>query len=194
MAAILFKPVEYLSSPYLRQRSTRIATILLYFTLLTACQTDKALNQTEDSVATISYGENPALVESKTSLIPTINIAKAIGWQYYEMQTSPIADLVVNKFAAGLDHPRWLYQLPNGDILVAQSNKPDKHNESGGFVSWVQGKVMAAARAELKSADRITLLRDTNHDGVADIQKVFLKNLYSSFGIALVGNILYVAT
>ncbi|MFQ3198470.1 MAG: glucose/arabinose dehydrogenase [Paraglaciecola sp.] len=90
------------------------------------------------------------------------------------MMGCQIADLVVNKFAAGLDHPRWLYRLPNGDILMAQSNKND---ESGGFVSWVQGKVMAAAGAEarVKSADRISLLRDTNHNGVADIQKYFCK-------------------
>ncbi|MFT6897565.1 MAG: glucose/arabinose dehydrogenase [Paraglaciecola sp.] len=193
MPAIPFKAVECFYYPLLRLISTRIAATLLCLTLLTACQSKEGLNQTEASVAAISYGENPALVEPKTSLIPTINIAKAVGWQDEEMPISPIADLVVNKFAASLDHPRWLYRLPNGDILVAQSNKPDKHDESGGIVSWVQSKVMAAAGAGVKSADRITLLRDTNNDGVADLQKIFLQNLHSPFGMALVGNTLYVA-
>ncbi|MFT4995372.1 MAG: glucose/arabinose dehydrogenase [Paraglaciecola sp.] len=193
MLALLFKPVRYLISPCLCQTSGKIAATVLFLLLLTACQSNTALKQTQATVAAISYGENPALVEPETSLIPTINIAKAVGWQQAEIPTSPIANLVVNKFAGGLDHPRWLYRLPNGDILVAQSNKPDKKNEAGGFVAWVQGKVMAAAGAGVKSADRITLLRDTNNDGVADLQTIFLQNLHSPFGMALVDNTLYVA-
>jgi hypothetical protein len=166
---------------------------LLFLSLLWGCQSNEALDHTEASVAAISYGENPALVGPETSLIPTINIAKAVGWQDDEMPTSPITDLEVNKFAAGLDHPRWLYRLPNGDILVAQSNKPEKNNEDGGLVAWLQRKVMAAAGAGVTSADRITLLRDTDNDGVADLQKVFLQNLHSPFGMTLVNNTLYVA-
>lgn len=189
MLAIPFKSVEYLPNPC----SRRIAATLLCLSLLSACQTEKGRNQTEVSITAISYGENPALVEPETSLIPTINIAKAVGWQDKQMPISPIEGLVVNKFAAGLDHPRWLYRLPNGDILVAESNTPDKHDENGGLVAWAQGKVMAAAGAGVASADRITLLRDTNNDGVADLQKVFLQNLHSPFGMALVGNTLYVA-
>ena len=106
-----------------------------------------------------------------------------------------MAGLGVVAFASGLDHPRWVHVLPNGDVLVAESNKPAKDNDKDqkGIKGWVMGKVMERAGAGVASADRITLLRDTNGDGVADMRSVFLHNLHSPFGMALVGSDLYVA-
>ena len=100
----------------------------------------------------------------------------------------------VQAFASGLDHPRWLYRLPNGDILVAESNAPPKPDDKkGGLRGWVQGLIMGRAGATVPSANRITLLRDANGDGVAEIRTAFLENLMSPFGMVLVGETLYVA-
>jgi len=100
----------------------------------------------------------------------------------------------VQAFASGLDHPRWLYRLPNGDILVAESNAPPKpEGKSGGLRGWVQGLVMKKAGAKAPSANRITLLRDADGDGVAETRTAFLENLSSPFGMALVGDTVYVA-
>ena len=142
----------------------------------------------EDPAST--YGPNPKLASPEKSIVPTVNIAKAVGWPE---GGKPVAakGLTVNAFAGGLDHPRWIYVLPNGDVLVAETNKPAK--EEKGIKSWVMGKVMTRAGAGVKSADRITLLRDTNDDGVADMRTVFLNKLHSPFGMALVGETFYVA-
>jgi len=138
-------------------------------------------------------GPNPKLPAPNTTLIPTVNTAKAVGWI---AGTQPVAaaGLGVNAFASGLDHPRWLYVLPNGDVLVAETNAPPKPEEaSGGLKEWASGIVMKRAGAKTPSANRITLLRDTDHDGVADTRSVLLQGLNSPFGMALVGNQLYVA-
>jgi len=92
-----------------------------------------------------------------------------------------------------LDHPRWLYELPNGDVLVAETNAPPKPEDGKGIRGWIMGKVMANAGAGVPTANRITLLRDTNGDGIADERKVFLQGLNSPFGMALIGNDFYVA-
>jgi glucose/arabinose dehydrogenase len=92
-----------------------------------------------------------------------------------------------------MDHPRMIHVLPNGDILVAESNAPAKEDQSFSFRSWIEGLVMGQAGAMVKSADRITLLRDTNNDGVADLRKVFLRDLRSPFGMTLANGKLYVA-
>ncbi len=139
-----------------------------------------------------TFGPDPQLVAPEKSLLPTVNIAKAVGWPEGK---KPIAakGLQVNAFASGLDHPRWVYVLPNGDVLVAESQKPAKENDEG-IKGWVQGKIMKQAGSGGKhSADRITLLRDVDGDGVAETRAVFLHNLYSPFGMALVGNTFYVA-
>ena len=99
----------------------------------------------------------------------------------------------VAAFADGLDHPRWLYVLPNGDVLVAETNAPPKPDDAKGIRGWVMEKVMGRAGAGVPSPNRITLLRDADHDGVAETRTVFLENLNSPFGMALVGNDLYVA-
>jgi glucose/arabinose dehydrogenase len=139
------------------------------------------------------YGPDPTLPEPKSSWLPVLKVAKAVGWASGE---TPVAreGLQVAAFAAGLDHPRWLYELPNGDILVAESNAPAKpESKSGGIRDFVQGLVMKWAGARTPSADRITLLRDSDGDGVAETRSAFLENLSSPIGMVLVGDKLYVA-
>ncbi len=137
-------------------------------------------------------GPKPTLPKPKTSLIPTVNIAPAIGWPSGMMPTTP-AGTQVKAFASGLDHPRWLLVLPNGDVLVAESNAPAKPDDAKGIRGWIMGLVMKRAGAATPSANRITLLRDTDADGIADVRSVLLEGLNSPFGMALVGNYLYVA-
>ncbi|HEY0014461.1 MAG TPA: sorbosone dehydrogenase family protein [Allosphingosinicella sp.] len=137
-------------------------------------------------------GANPALPAPADGL-PTINIAPAASWPEGRTPTAA-AGLAVNAFAAGLDHPRWLLALPNGDVLVAESNKPaPPEGEGGGVKGWVERRVMSAAGAGVPSADRISLLRDSDADGVAELRTPFLTSLHSPFGMALVGETLFVA-
>ncbi|CAI8744434.1 L-sorbosone dehydrogenase [Pseudomonas sp. IT-P258] len=137
-------------------------------------------------------GPSPRLPEPNKTLVPTVNIAPAIGWP---QGAKPIAatGTQVAAFAEDLDHPRWLYVLPNGDVLVAETNAPPKPEDGKGIRGWVMKKVMGRAGARVPSANRITLLRDKDHDGVAETRTVFLQNLNSPFGMTLVGNDLYVA-
>lgn len=148
----------------------------------------------ESSTLQVSDGTGPApkLPEPNKTLIPTVNIAEAIGWPQGAKPT-PAQGLQVGAFAEGLDHPRWLYVLPNGDVLVAETNAPPKPDDSKGVRGWVMKKVMGRAGAGVPSPNRIMLLRDTNHDGIAETRTVFLENLNSPFGMTLVGNDLYVA-
>lgn len=141
---------------------------------------------------TAGQGLKPTIGAPHTGLIPLVNIAKPIGWQAGEMPT-PAAGLKVQPFATGLDHPRWLLTLPNGDVLVAETNAPPKPADNSGFRAWIEKKVQAQAGAGSASANRITLLRDTNGDGVADMRTVLIGGLNSPFGMALVGGDLYIA-
>lgn len=141
---------------------------------------------------TESVGANPTLPEPKQDLIPTVNIAPAKGWTGGEMPTAA-EGLQVDAFARGLDHPRWLYTLPNGDVLVAESNSPPKPEARKSIRGWFMKVVMKRAGAGVPSANRITLLRDADGDGVAEVREVFLENLFSPFGMALVGDELFVA-
>lgn len=137
-------------------------------------------------------GPQPTLPPPRHTLIPTVNIAPAKGWSSGAMpQGAPGTN--VSAFASGLDHPRWLYVLPNGDVLVAETNAPPKPEDAKGIRGWLMGLVMKRAGAAVPSANRITLLRDTDGDGVADFRSVLLDGLNSPFGMALVGNALYVA-
>ena len=138
------------------------------------------------------YGPQPALPPPSRLLIPTVNIAPAKGWSE-GLQPITLAGTRVGAFAVDLEHPRWLYVLPNGDVLVAESNAPPKAQANKGIKAWIMGMVMSSAGAAVVSPNRITLLRDTNGDGVADVRSVFLSGLNSPFGMALVGNELYVA-
>ncbi|MHB2246967.1 PQQ-dependent sugar dehydrogenase [Pseudomonas fitomaticsae] len=137
-------------------------------------------------------GPSPKLPEPNKTLIPTVNIAPAIGWLAGAKPTA-VAGTQVAAFAENLDHPRWLYVLPNGDVLVAETNAPPKPDDGKGIRGWVMKKVMGRAGAGVPSPNRITLLRDADHDGVAETRTVFLQNLNSPFGMTLVGNDLYVA-
>ena len=138
------------------------------------------------------FGPNPELPAPSSYLIPPVNIAKATGWPR-NGQPEAAFGLKVNAFAAGLDHPRWLYVLPNGDVLVAETNAPEKPDDAKGIKGWFMKKVMGDAGANTPSANRITLLRDTNGDGIAEQRSVFLHDLNSPFGMALVGDTFYVA-
>lgn len=153
---------------------------------LVACGQAPALLDTD------GVGPDPRLPPPEKSLIPTVHIAPAIGWP---AKATPVAaaGLHVNRFADGLQHPRWLYVLPNGDVLVAEANAPAKPDDATGIKGWIMKKVMQRAGAGVPSANRITLLRDSDGDGVADLRSVFLKNLHSPFGMALIENQLYVA-
>jgi glucose/arabinose dehydrogenase len=142
--------------------------------------------------ASAGFGAQPTLPAPNSSLIPTVNIAPAKGWPANVMPT-PVAGTQVQLFASDLDHPRWVYVLPNGDVLVAESNAPPKPDGAKGIKGWVMGLVMKRAGAGVPSANRITLLRDTDGDGVADVRSPLLEGLNSPFGMALIGSSLYVA-
>jgi glucose/arabinose dehydrogenase len=164
-------------------RNLSIALALIAVLLLLSCESAQLPE-------TAGYGPNPELPPPNPSLLPTVNIARVVGWQADETP-SAAPGLTVNAFARGLDHPRWLYVLPNGDVLVAESNAPPK--EETGLRAWVTKQVMKIVGAGVQSANRITLLRDADGDGIAELQTPFLENLMSPFGMALVGNDLYVA-
>jgi glucose/arabinose dehydrogenase len=165
------------------KNSFLISSILL---ALAACGETSTLPRFADT------GPQPTLPPPNKTLVPTVNIAPAKGWPAGVTPT-PAAGLAVNAYAAGFDHPRWLYVLPNGDVLVAESNAPPKHDSEGGLKKWAMKLVMKAAGSGTPSANRITLLRDANNDGVAEVRTVFLQGLNSPFGMALVGDKLYVA-
>jgi glucose/arabinose dehydrogenase len=134
-------------------------------------------------------GAKPKITDPRIQTLPTIKIAEVVGWQGGAKPTAA-AGMVVTEYAGKLDHPRWLCELPNGDVLVAETNSPPR--TSSGITDVVMGWLMGRAGAGGPSANRITLLRDTNADGVADVQSVFLKGLNSPFGMALVGDRLFI--
>ena len=142
--------------------------------------------------ATRDTGPTPVLAEPGSTLVPTVDIAPAVGWS---AQGKPVAapGFAVNAFASGLEHPRTVYVLPNGDVLVAETNAPPRPDDAKGLKGMVAKAVMKKAGAGVASANRITLLRDADGDGVAETRSAFLQNLNSPFGIALVGDALYVA-
>ena len=135
-------------------------------------------------------GVRPTITEPRIQTIPTVKVADVVGWQ--NGATPAVADgLAVGAFATGLDHPRWLYRLPNGDVLVAETNSPPR--KGGGIQGWVMKQLLGKAGAGVPSANRITLLRDSNGDGVADQRSVFMTGLNSPTGMALMDGQLYVA-
>ena len=137
-------------------------------------------------------GAKPTLPPPARTLIPTVHIAPAKGWPAGVKPAGP-AGTAVNAYATDLDHPRWLYVLPNGDVLVAETNAPPKPDDNKGIKGWIMKRVMKKAGAGVPSANRITLLRDADDDGVAETRSVFLQGLNSPFGMTLVGEHLYVA-
>ena len=159
--------------------------VLAGVALFVGCQTAPAPVET-------GIGTSPVLPEPEHKLIPTVNVATAQAWPA-GTKPVPAQDLQVNEFAKDLDHPRWLYVLPNGDVLVAESNSPPAKNAIKGIKGFVAKKIMAKAGAGSPSANRITLFRDTDNNGIAEIRSVFLSGLNSPFGMALINDVLYIA-
>lgn len=167
----------------------QLANLLLFCVsviTLSACGNSATLSIAD------GMGSSPVLPLPKQSLIPTVHVATAVGWSG---NAKPIAadGLVVNVFADKLEHPRWLYALPNGDVLVAETNAPEQLNPKRSFRQWITKKFKEKVGAGVPSANRITFLRDYNQDGVVDKKSVLIQGLNSPFGMALVGDYLYVA-
>src|SRR6185437_15749851 len=140
------------------------------------------------------YGPNPPLPKPRSALIPTVGIPKVVGWPQDAAPKAP-AGFTVVRYAEGLDHPRWLYVLPNGDVLVAESasevSTADKSNQ--GIKGFFQKLLMKKVRSTKASPNKIFLLRDADGDGVAESRMLFAQGLTRPFGMSLVGNTLYVA-
>ncbi len=170
-----------------RRRNIETATaVIMIAVALAGC------GETATLPISAGIGPRPTLPPPAQALIPTVNIAPAIGWPSGATPTA-VAGMQVSAFAAGFDHPRWIYVLPNGDLLIAESNAPPNPDDDSGLKGWVMKHVMKRAGAGVPSANRITLLRDTDGDGVADLRTVLLAGLNSPFGMALIGAQLYVA-
>ncbi|HEX2827075.1 MAG TPA: sorbosone dehydrogenase family protein [Burkholderiales bacterium] len=161
---------------------------LIYLSLLALC----ACGETARLPESAGVGPNPKLPEPNQTLIPTVHVAEAKGWSQGGAPAAG-AGLAVNAFAAGLDHPRWVYVLPNGDVLVAETNAPPKPEDGKGIKGKIMKHMQKKAGAGVPSANRITLLRDADGDGLAETKTVFLEKLNSPFGMTLVGGDLYVA-
>ena len=169
-----------------RHRSMRAFAACILTVAASACH--------ESALLPISAGTGPTpeLPKPVKKLIPTTNVAKAIGWT--AGQTPAVAEgMVVSRFAEGLDHPRWLYVLPNGDVLVAETNGPKRPDDEKGIKAFFKRRFLKKAGGATPSANRITLLRDADGDGKAETREVFVAGLNSPFGMALIGNDLYVA-
>jgi glucose/arabinose dehydrogenase len=152
---------------------------------LAACETARLSD-------TAAMGPDPTLPPPTKTLVPTVHIAPARGWPAgAKPRAAP--GMQVTAFAQDLNHPRALFVLPNGDVLVAESNAPPRPEEGRGIRGWFMSRIMQKVGAAVPSANRITLLRDADGDGIADTRSVFLEHLNSPFGMALVGQDLYVA-
>ena len=168
-----------------RQHRSPVAIALALAAWSTACSPARISDSD-------GFGRNPVLPAPDQTLIPTVHVATAVGWlQGAQPEAGP--GMSVNAFASGLDHPRWLAVLPNGDVLVAETNAPPQPADSTGIKNRVMRLFKKKAGAATPSANRITLLRDTDGDGVADLRSAFLEGLNSPFGMALVGGDFYVA-
>ena len=154
---------------------------------LAACNEPK-----ETATVARSFGPSPNLPPPEHSWIPTVDIASVNRWPDGAKPTAANG-MTVTAFARGLDHPRTVYVLPNGDVLVAESNAPPKPDDGKGIKGFVYRQAQKWAGAGVPSANRITLLRDADGDGVAEVRSVFLSGLNSPFGMVLVGEDFYVA-
>ncbi|WP_297693725.1 sorbosone dehydrogenase family protein [Phenylobacterium sp.] len=142
------------------------------------------------------FGPNPPLPKPQTGILPQFDTPKAVGWPK-GASPKPPPGFTVTRFAQGLDHPRWAYVLPNGDVLVSESAStppsPQDHTLHGPE-AWLAKLVLKrVGAASAPSGNRIVLLRDANGDGVAEVNDVFAQGLKRPFGMALIGDALYVA-
>ena len=158
---------------------------LALLALASACASE------ETAPVSIGFGPSPQLPAPEKKWLPTVKVAEAEAWAEGQMPV-PAEGYTLTEFASGLDHPRWLYELPNGDILVAESNAPAKE-DGGGIRGFFMKRAMARAGAGVPSPDRISLLRDADGDGVAETKTAYMTGLMSPFGMALIGNTLYIA-
>jgi glucose/arabinose dehydrogenase len=142
----------------------------------------------------VGFGPKPPLPEPHTSLIPGVGVPGVVMWPPGAAPKAP-PGFVVTRYGEGLDHPRWLFVLPNGDVLVAESAAPpsvgDKANT--GIRAWFQKMLMKKVHSIVSSPNRIVLLRDADGDGVAETRATFAQGLNSPFGMTLAGGTLYVA-
>jgi len=168
-----------------------LSAALLTVLSLDACKVGPADRGPGASPST-TLGPNPQLPKPNEQAIPIVQVAEAKGWPPGLKPQAP-AGVTVTAFASGLTHPRWVYTLPNGDVLVAETNAPERPEDGKGIKGKVMRKMQAKAGAGVPSPNRITLLRDANGDGVAELKTEFLSGLNSPFGMALIGNDLYVA-
>jgi len=150
---------------------------------LAACNKDPAPPSTQ-------YGANPQLPAPKQYVMPPMQVPKAIGWKAGETPAVP-AGLQVQAVATGLLHPRMVYTLPNGDILVVETQGPNAPVYRP--KDYIMGLETARSGSSAPGGNRITLLRDANGDGRPELRTVFLDHLNSPFGVVLVGDQLYVA-
>src|SRR5262249_55939761 len=137
-------------------------------------------------------GSDPALPAPKPARVPTVHMAPAKGWPAGAMPTAA-PGTTVSPFATGLEHPRWVYVLPNGDTLVAESAAPPQPEQFAGLRGAATKVVLGRMGSRVPSANRITLLRDADGDGTPEVRSVFLEGLNSPFGMVLVGEHFYVA-
>jgi glucose/arabinose dehydrogenase len=164
--------------------------VTIAFVLVGAALTLVSCGDTAKLPLSAGIGPQPQLPPPNVTVFPTVNIAKAVGWQANE-RPIPAPGLAATAFATGLDHPRNVYVLPNGDVLVAESNTPPKPDDSPGLRGFIMRWIMARAGAGVPSPNRLILLRDTTNGGVADIRSIFLEGVHSPFGIALIGDQLW---
>jgi glucose/arabinose dehydrogenase len=174
------------AGPLASARGPIWTAVWLFALSLTACGDRATLPEQ------VTMGATPTLAQPVHAAIATVNIAPAKGWPPGAVPAAA-SGLEVRAFATELDHPRWLYTLPNGDVLVAETNAPPKPDDGRGIKAWLMKLVMQRAGAGTPSANRILLLRDSKGGGVADTKTVFLQNLNSPFGMVLVGDVLFVA-
>jgi glucose/arabinose dehydrogenase len=167
-------------------RIVHVAIALAFVLALSGCGEKAKLPEAA------GYGPHPILTDPNPTLLPTLNFAKGVGWpKNGKPQAAP--GLAVSAFAEGLTHPRWLYVLPNGDVLVAETTAPPQPDDQKGLRGFVAKYVFNLVGASAPSPNRIILLRDSDGDGVADKRYVFLRGLNTPFGMTLVGDTLYVA-
>ena len=142
----------------------------------------------------VGFGPNPPLPPPHTSLIPSVGVPEVVHWQAGAAPRAP-AGFAVNRYAEGLEHPRWLLVLPNGDVLAAESAGPGSVGDKTqtGIRAWFQKKLMKKVESAVPSPNRIILLRDADGDGAAEMKATFAQGLKSPFGMTLVRDTLYVA-
>lgn len=167
-------------------RTTALLVLACSALALSACGPNSTL------LPDTGYGKNPTLPKPRPESWPTYSVPSTKGWQNGEKPTAA-PGLRVSAFAEGLQHPRWLYVLPNGDVLVAESNHGTRWGDKYGFGGYIESLVQRISGLFAKSANQVTLLRDSDHDGVAEAKSVFLSGLDAPIGMTLVGGTLYVA-